>query len=500
MPEDGGSTPSKEFVLDTSSMMYAPQIADPLQSPFENHEVVIPIVALLELDNLKLDPMRGNSAREVIRILQSTFPSKESMCEGVATHGGGRMRIVGANGGSFQLPREYQGNSGDDFILRVAGNLTEAEGKKSLDERKMVILVSKDISLRSKARAAGIEAQDLRIGKVERPQSLAPRIVDIEVPTELIDELYQKRSISIDGLELPFGLHVNACCRLTNPEGTKHALGIYVPGERIVVVHKNNDKGRKGVSPRNAEQLFAYNLVMRSELLVNLFIGKAGTGKTLMALKAGIELLSIPEAQINRIICFRPMIEIGTPLGFLPGSSGEKFAPWGTPIYSNLDLLFPRHSDKNGNDEENENNGHEDKHTGNGNGSNGDVKKLKRSKQPPDPREKLSRLLETGVISVRPFTFVRGTTFSNALIIVDEAQNLTPHQLKAVLTRAGDCSRIVVTGDLTQIDDPKLDASSCGLAKALERMRGHAEFAAIELVKGERSRLATLVSELFIDL
>lgn len=492
MSDDSGGAQRKLFVLDTSVLMYAPQVGDPSQSPFESHEAAIPIMALLELDMLKTDTMRGNSAREVIRILQSTFPTKESMREGVTTHGGGRMRIVGANGGSFQLPREYSGNSGDDFILKVAGNLTEAEAKKSPGERRLVILISKDISLRTKARAAGIEADDLRLGKVPRPQTLAPRIVEIEVPGELIDELYQKRSIGIDDLSLPFGINHNACCRLSNPEGTKHALGIYV-GDHIVVVYKNNDKGKKGVSPRNAEQLFAYSLVMKSDVLVNLLIGKAGTGKTLMALKAGIELLSIPEAQINRIICFRPMIEIGTPLGFLPGSSGEKFAPWATPIHTNLELLFPRGSaEKSGDEEEGDGNAHEkQEHT------NGDKK---RSSKPVSPRDKLKRLLETGVISVQPLTFVRGTTFSNALIIVDEAQNLTPHQLKAVLTRAGDCSRIVVTGDLTQIDDPKLDASSCGLAKALERMRGHAEFAAIELTRGERSRLATLVSELFIDL
>ncbi len=485
MPDEGGSSVvGKIFVLDTSTIIYEPECLNPNRAMFGDNDVVVPIMALRELDGLKTDMRRGSNARQAIRLLGDTFPTIESMRNGVKTDAGGRMRIVGANGSGTTLPKEYLGNTGDDLILSVANGLAAAEMEKSPEHRRHVILVTKDASLRLKARAAGVDADDLKTGKVERPQTLAPRIADVDASRELIDELYNVGSIGIDDLPLPYGLHVNACVRLSDPDDNKKsALGIFVPGDRIIVVRKGgSEKGKRGIAPRNAEQIFAYEMAMRPDILTTILVGTAGTGKTLMALKAGVDLLETQGSGIRRIVCFRPMIDIGPALGYLPGDIDEKYAPWVSPIYTNLQLLLAHRANGNGNGEV----------------ENGD-KKGKQQK-PADPKERFNKYIKDEVISVQPVTFIRGTTLPNSFIIVDEAQNLTPHEIKALLTRAGEGSRVVLTGDLTQIDSPHLDAASCGLAKALERMKGHSAFAAIELVKGERSRLATIIAELFSDL
>jgi len=440
---------------------------DPTRSPFENNDIVLPIVVLRELDGLKSDPRRGGNARRVIRLLDTVFSDKDAMLRGVKNLSGGVMRVVGADGGEFSLPKEYSGNTADDLILRVAGE-SSVRGNNT-------ILVTMDGALRLKARAAGLEAQELHAGKVERPQTLAPHIVEVPAPSHVIDQLYQEGSISVEDVSLPYGMQYNACCRVLD-KNHKCALGIYTAQERIVVVRKSDNCRRGTVVPRNAEQLFAYALATKKEVLATILVGVAGTGKTLMALKAGVDLLEDPESSIPRILCFRPTIELGSPLGFLPGSAEEKFAPWASAVQANLLLLFSRR-----------------------NNSRREEESKKRPKQSADPRERLGKYMKEGIISIEPVTFIRGTTFPNSFIVVDEAQNLTPHEVKALLTRAGEGSRVVLTGDLTQIDTPHLDAGSCGLAKALERMRGE-EFGAIELVKGERSPLATLIAELFADL
>ncbi len=488
MSDEGGSiVAGKLFVLDTSTIIYEPECLNVSRAIFGDNDVVVPIMALRELDGLKTDMRRGSNARQAIRLLGDTFPTIESMRNGVKTTGGGHMRVVGVNGGGKPLPKEYLGNTGDDLILGVANSLAAAETEKPEENRRHVILVTKDASLRLKARAAGIDADDLKTGKVERPQSLAPRIANVDASREIIDELYNVGSIPIDGLPLPFGLHLNACIRLSDPDDNgnkKSALGIFVPGDRIVVVRKGgSEKGKRGISPRNAEQIFAYEMAMRPDILTTILVGTAGTGKTLMALKAGVDLLETHGSGIRRIVCFRPMIDIGPALGFLPGDIDEKYAPWVSPIYTNLQLLLAHRSNSNG--------------SGDGEVQNGDKKKQQKLA---DPKERFNKYIKDETISVQPVTFIRGTTLPNSFIIVDEAQNLTPHEIKALLTRAGEGSRVVLTGDLTQIDSPHLDAASCGLAKALERMKGHPSFAAIELIKGERSRLATIIAELFADL
>lgn len=487
MPDEGGSTLlGKVLVVDTSTIIYAPECIDPNRAIFGDNDIVVPIMVLRELDGLKADARRGSNARQAVRLLEDAFPSHEAMRDGIRTSAGGRMRVVGANGGGHTLPKEYMGNTGDDHILTVASNL-QAQEKKGRERQ--VILITKDVSLRLKARAAGIDADDLKTGKVERPQTLTPRIAEIEASCDVIEELYNNGSIPVDGLGLPYGLHVNACCHLVDRDLNKHALGIYVPGERIVVVRKGgSDKGKRGVSPRNAEQIFAHALCVRPDILTTLLVGTAGTGKTLIALKAAVDLLE--QRVVKNIVCFRPMIDLGPALGFLPGDIDEKYSPWVAPIHTNLQLIYAHMSGNNGNVESGEAQNGESKKNG----------KHGKSEKSESGKEKLARLFKDGTISVQPVTFIRGTTLPNAFIIVDEAQNLTPHEIKALLTRAGENSRVVLTGDLTQIDSPHLDAASCGLAKALERMKGRPEFGAIELVKGERSRLATIVAELFADL
>ncbi len=473
----------KHYVLDTSVLMHAPECVDPQRSPFGDNNVTIPVMVLHELDHLKMDARRGANAREVIRLMGEVFPTRETMHQGVPTVGGGRMFIRAVNGsGTFVLPKEYAGNTGDDYIIRVAGMLAE-----ELQDTN-VVLVTKDISLRLKARAAGVDADDLKTGKVQKPQALAPHIADIVVDGSVIDDLYQEGSVPVDGLPLPYGIICNTCCRLTDVAGKTHALGLYTT-DTISVVRKVPEHGKRAIVPRNAEQHFAYAMAVNPNILTTILVGIAGTGKTLMALKAGVDLLEDPSSSINRILVFRPMIEIGSPLGFLPGSAEEKFSPWASAITTNLELLFARRGN-------NGNNGHAAQH---GAGTDEDEGK-KRGNKTESGREKMRRYLREGIISVQPVTFIRGTTLPNSFIIVDESQNLSPHEVKALLTRTGEGSKVVLTGDLSQIDSPHLDAASCGLAKALERMRGYPKFSAIELTRGERSQLATLVAEIFSDL
>lgn len=477
----------KLFVLDTSTLMHAPECVDPKRDTFQDNEVVIPLMALRELDGLKTDLRRGSTARAVIRLIDETFPTRQLMHEGVRTAGGGIVRISGISEADGPLPKEYARTSADDYMLRLAGGLQKKRGGNM-----RVILISKDLSLRVRARAANIEAQDLQTGKVERPQTLAPHIIDIELSSVDIDELYRQRYIDTSELALPFGIYPNACCRLFDQKTGKPALGIFRAGDRIEVVSKEKGgNGKRGIAPRNAEQLFAYELSVRPDILVATLVGIAGTGKTLMALKAAVDLLENPASPIKRIICFRPMIELGEKMGYLPGDVDEKFAPWASAIHGNLQLLFSRGlSMPQEHDDAGENGNGSNKKNGDGNGK-------KKHDKLESGRDKLARYLREETISVQPVTYVRGTTFPNAFLIVDEAQNLTAHEIMALLTRAGDGSMAVLTGDLTQIDSPHLDAASCGLAKTLELTRGRPEFGAIELVKGERSVLATIAAEIF---
>lgn len=442
---------AKVFVLDTSAILHD---IGCLHS-FEDNSVVIPMMVLRELDGLKRNPQKGFAARDAIRALDELFPDMDSMSYGVKTRDGGSISIWGVNGSNFALPAEYAGDTADDLILRVTGRLLQKRKEKDLEPP---ILVTKDMALRLKARAAGIQAEDLRSGKVERVGELTEGIFDIEVPGDFVAELNDRGSIEVGDLKLPEGMYPNACCRLF--VGTRPTLGILLDGGIISVVRRNDGKTKGSVSPRNVEQLFAYGLCRQPSIAATTLVGVAGTGKTLMALRANIDMLWDNNSPIERVVVFRPMIELGSSLGFLPGTAGEKFEPWVSAIVSNLHLIYG-----------------------------GDTASKK----------KLDADMKAGKISVEPFTFVRGMTFSKTGLIVDEAQNLTPHEIKAVLTRAGEGSKVVLTGDLSQIDNPHLDAGSCGLAATLQRTRRHPMFASIELVKGERSRLAAEIARLFHD-
>ena len=436
----------KIFVLDTNVLLHDYKCI----YNFQDNDIVIPIVALEELDKFK----KGNdtlnfNARECTRELDELI-GKADPVKGIPI-GKGHGKLYLALGQKYpdSMKVSFPEPTADHRILAIAEKVSKDNpGRK-------VVVVSKDINLRVKAKSLGIAAEDYTTDKVQNIEVIYKGIDTIDnVDPELINKIYQDRAgVSVD--EFKFSREIFAHEYLILKGDNKSALTHYDPFERRI----NLVEKRKiyGIEPRNAEQALALDALMRPEINLISLTGKAGTGKTLLAVAAALQQAGTYE----QIFVARPIIPLtNQDLGFLPGDVKEKIGPYMMPLFDNLGVI---------------------KHQFGAN-----------SKEV----HKIDEMLKDERLVITPLAYIRGRSLSNAFFIIDEALNLTPHEVKTIVTRAGENVKIVFTGDIQQIDSPYLDSTSNGLSYLTDKMKGQNLFAHMNLVKGERSALAELASDL----
>ena len=472
----------KTFVLDTNVLLHDPAAL----GRFEDNHLVIPIEVVEEIDRFKRDPSeKGRNARQVSRLLDE-LRNRGNLAEGVWLDqaNGGRLRVVFCRSETLlELPPELKGGSGDNNILAVAleqqrlGGIGGSEGLPGGDvpapEKAPVVLVTKDTNLRIKADAVGLIAQDYTTDKVDIAD-LYPGFCELPVAAELMDRL--KASGSLPMAELPPGalhgvtLQANEGVTLVDGIQPNHTLlarynGIDRSLHPLQKVHRIK-LGR--IQPRNREQTFALDLLLDPAVQLLTLVGKAGTGKTLLALAAGLHQVA-DDHLYDRLLVTRPVIPLGKDIGFLPGDLNEKMGPWMQPIVDNLDYLLGAASDD----------------PGGGRGRSGRTQ-----------RSNWADLKGMGLLEVEAISYIRGRSIPRQFMVVDEAQNLTPHEVKTIVTRVGEGTKIVLTGDPYQIDNPYVDADSNGLTWLVERFKGQPLAGHVTLLRGERSELAELAANL----
>ena len=459
----------KTFVLDTNVLLHDPRAL----TRFEDNDVVIPIEVVEEIDRFKRDPSeKGRNARQVSRLLDG-LRQKGNLAEGVeinAEHHG-RLKVVFCRSETLsQLPPELKGGNGDNNILAVA---LEQRLQEVMGSQPPVVLVTKDTNLRIKADAVGLIAQDYTTDKVDIAD-LYPGFCALPVAAELMDRL--KASGSLPMAELPPGalngvtLQANEGVTLVDGIQPNHTLlarynGIDLSLHPLQKVHRIK-LGR--IQPRNREQTFALDLLLDPAVQLLTLVGKAGTGKTLLALAAGLHQVA-DDHLYDRLLVTRPVIPLGKDIGFLPGDLNEKMGPWMQPIVDNLDYLLGAASDD----------------PGGGRGRSGRTQ-----------RSNWADLKGMGLLEVEAISYIRGRSIPRQFMVVDEAQNLTPHEVKTIVTRVGEGTKIVLTGDPYQIDNPYVDADSNGLTWLVERFKGQPLAGHVTLLRGERSELAELAANL----
>ncbi|MCM0083227.1 PhoH family protein [Geomonas sp. Red32] len=435
----------KIYVLDTNVLLYDPQAL----TRFEDNAIIIPITVIEEIDRFKKDMNEtGRNARHVSRLMDS-LRQEGSLSKGLPLENGGCIRIeIYEEHVMKRLPPELRQERGDNRILAVAVDLMETE-------KDPVILVTKDVNLRIKADALGLKAEDYESDKVAI-EDLYSGMASIDVAAGQIDTFYSQ-----GWLDLEAGLLPNQYITLTESGSESHsAVGRYdANARRMVPLTAIVKEGVWSVFPRNREQSFALDALLDDNVKIVTLVGKAGTGKTLLAIAAGLQKTA-EENVYNRLLVSRPVFPMGRDLGFLPGDIEEKLSPWMQPIFDNVELLLSGHEG-----ERRHNKGYKE-------------------------------LMAMGILEIEPLTYIRGRSIPNQYLIVDEAQNLTPHEIKTIVTRAGEGTKVVLTGDPYQIDNPYVDAESNGLTYVVERLKGEAISSHITMMKGERSELAELAANL----
>jgi PhoH-like ATPase len=437
----------KNYVLDANVLLHDPHAI----FKFEDNDLIIPIFAIEEIDQFKREGSeRGRNARTIARLLDDLRHEQDStLSRGVPLESGGSLRIAIPEHRPDTLVG-LESNSQDLAILQTAIEVRDR------DKSRPTIFVTMDTNLRIRADALGVAAQTYENQRVEDPEQ-DHTVVDVEVPGADVDAFFQHGRVSSSGLA---ALLPNACVMLRDAGAPSHtALGRHdsVRGE-IVALRVGRD-GVMGVRPRNKEQAFALDLLLDDTIRLITLIGKAGTGKTLLALAAGLKRTT-EDGAYSRLLVSRPIMPLGRDLGFLPGDVDEKLNPWMQPIFDNLEFLFT---------------------SGGGKGR---------------QERGFLDLLENGTVQVEPLTYIRGRSLPHQYLIVDEAQNLTPHEVKTIITRCGEGTKIVLTGDPHQIDNPYVDHASNGLSVVADRFKREKIAGHVVLAKGERSELAELAANL----
>lgn len=437
----------KNYIIDTNVLLHDP---NSLLS-FNDNSVLIPIEVIEEIDRFKRESSElGQNARAVSRMLDG-LRGEGHLSEGVKLPTGGRLKIVfyknghanGANG-----ENGFSSHSVDNRILSLAAGIQKAQPKNP------TILVSKDINLRIKADALGLQAEDYENDRVFITD-LYTGMMEMPVAPEKIAAFRGKSEFL---LEKGRKFFPNEYCTLLDETNPKRAAltKVDATGEKLVPILDCRE-GVWGIKPRNREQHFAFDALLDDRIKLVTLMGKAGTGKTLLAMAAGLKRV-VNDREFRRLVVARPTISMGKELGFLPGSLEEKLAPWMQPIHDALEML----SDLNM--------GHDHRRSGD--------------------------LMRSGSIVVEALSYIRGRSIANQFMIIDEAQNLTPLEAKTIITRVGNGTKIIFTGDPYQIDNPYVDSSSNGFNYVVSRFRDQAIAAHIELQKGERSELAELAANI----
>ena len=451
----------KTFVLDTNVLLHS---ALSIES-FSDNDVVIPMAVVEELDKFKKSSDElGRNARAVIRKLdrlREMEPDKPGRLSSgvslaaVSASATGKLYVLSSiPGKSASRADSVFGNeldlgSPDNRILRVACTLQ--------DEGKYVVFISKDINLRLKADALGLRVMDFERGKVNT-STLYKGFINQNVPAGEIERIYRGESdMTRWGRELSFNGFVMLQAE-DNPKKTlllrKNTAG------NMQIVDRRDPVWN--LSPRNKEQRMALDLLLDPEVKLVTLVGGAGTGKTLLALAAGLHCV-LNSGIYDRILVSRPIVPLGNDIGFLPGSKDAKLAGWMQPIFDNLDFLLG-----------------------------GEAERKPKSSQ----RYSAESLMNSHKLDLEALTYIRGRSIPRQYVIVDEAQNLTPHEVKTIVSRCGDDTKMILTGDPRQIDNPYLDASSNGLSYAVERMKGQSVFGHVTLARSERGKLSALAAEL----
>lgn len=439
----------KTFVLDTNVILHDPTCIN----QFEENDIVIPITVIEEIDHFKRGSQVINiNAREFVRTLDS-LTGKNLFNGGVSLgKNKGKVRVVISKSIAKEIKETFKEDTPDHRILNTAYNL-----HKENFEKGKVILVTKDVNLRMKAKALGILAEDYttdRIGSIDelyRGKEIVENFKD-----DLVQQFYKA----------PFSIEAEKVCKYLNSELVPNKYFILRNNDRSVLVHLDNEmqlfervdkQSVYGITPRNAEQTFATHALLNFDVPLVTITGKAGTGKTLLALASALEV----RKQFRQIYIARPIVPLSNKdIGFLPGDVESKIGPYMQPLWDNLKVIQDQYKES------------DQKFT------------------------TVENLIKDNKLVIEPLSYIRGRSLQRIFFIVDEAQNLTPHEIKTIITRAGAGVKIVFTGDIYQIDHPYLDTQSNGLSYLIDHFKGQKLYAHINLEKGERSELAELASNL----
>lgn len=439
----------KIYVLDTNVLLHDPKAI----YAFEDNDVIIPAIVLEEIDSKKRNADEiGRNARTVSRLLDG-LRGKGRLHDSIPLEGGGTLKVE-LNHRSFARMQELFGESTvDNRILAVALNYDYEE--KENPNPKPVVLVSKDVLVRIKADVLGLSAEDYLNDRTVALSDLYGGYLTIKVHPSVIDQFYTYRMLPITALSHP-QLYPHSFVILKDELGSSKSalLKVNADGSKLEPLFLSNDPVW-GIAARNAQQRMAMELLLSDDVPLVTLTGKAGTGKTLLALAAGLMKVE-DERKYKKLLIARPVVPMGKDIGYLPGEKEEKLRPWMQPVYDNLEYLFDTKK-------------------------NGDIDKI---------------LAGLSSIQVEALTYIRGRSIPGQFIIIDEAQNLSRHEVKTIVSRVGEGSKIVLMGDPEQIDHPYLDASSNGLTHVVERFKSEKIAGHVTLEKGERSHLAQLAADL----
>lgn len=449
MPRAKKPTDKKIFVLDTSVILFEHNAI----MNFEEHDVGLPITVLEELDQFKKgNDTKNFEAREFTRLLDKLAKDK-SLQDWIPLNGKtrGSFKVVmeaGSGESQFDANHVFGEKKNDHRILNAALRL-----KDENPERK-VILVSKDINLRMKAKSMGLPAEDYETGKIKNVDSLRKGKIEIEkIDSDLINHLYEDGTLSPKEVLKRKKAQPNQYFILKSDKNS--VLAYY--NSMDDTIEKVDKRPISGIKPRNAEQTFAIHAIMNPEVKLVTIQGVAGTGKTLLTLAGALE----QRREFKQIYLARPIVPLSNKdIGYLPGDIKSKLNPYMEPLWDNLKFIQNQYRETD--------------------------KEFKA----------ITEMVNKEKLLITPLAYIRGRSLSNIFFIVDEAQNLTPHEIKTIITRAGENSKIVFTGDIHQIDTPYLDSQSNGLSYLIDRVKDHPLYAHITLEKGERSELANLANEL----
>jgi PhoH-like ATPase len=431
----------KYFVLDTNVLLHNPESI----TSFDDNHVILPMTVIEELDNFKRhNDELGRSARQVIRQLDR-LRSTGSLKDGVTMENGGVLSIVVEK---KDMPGTFMDMSvPDNRILAVAHSLL-AKGER-------VIFVSKDINSRLKADALGIEVMDFEKQKCNFDE-LYTGWTERSVPAEIIDAFYKSETLS----DPNFDFLANEFVILRDENNPKHSGLGRATGPRTIAHLESKFEAAWNIHPRSKEQRMAFELLMHPGIDLVTLIGRAGTGKTLMALAAGLECV-LHQGSFEKLLVSRPIIPMGKDIGYLPGTKDDKLSLWMQPIFDNLNYLM----------------------------------RLQHKFDEGSVQQKIDRLFKDQQIELEALTYIRGRSIPKQYIVIDEAQNLTPHEVKTIISRAGENTKMILTGDPNQIDNPYLDSSSNGLSYAIEKLKGQPIYGHVTLIKSERSPLSAIAAD-----